>query len=259
MINVDVTSISNWGSTRLNDTTYEIADEVADVTKYWRYVDFESEDFDATKAINLVLDNEADIYVTPIDPGEYIKINTGIKDYVIYEKNADQSFGVVYRTKGAIEFDKILYDPVSLSSWDTAGWDKYAWDFDLNSVYNAIVDALRNEIFVGKYSKYYSTMICAMFRYVLSEQINVDWLAKSSTVEPLNLIGKSLTADDLLQRDEITVLTNFYSTVKSYRDKVRGGTVNKSSTDDVTTEIHEGLVIREYDSNGDLLDIYDIM
>ncbi len=259
MVNVDVVSIPNWGNTRLNDSSYEIADEIADVTKYWHYVDFRSEDFDPTKAISLVLDNEADIYITPVVSGDYIKINTGIKDYVIYEKNADQSFSVVYRTKGAIEFDKILYDPVSLSSWDSAGWDKYAWDFDLNSVYNAIVDALRHEIFVGKYSKYYSTMICAMFRYVLSEQINVDWLAKSSTIEPLNLIGKSLTADDLLQRDEITVLTSFYSTVKSYRDKVRGGTVNKSSIDDVVTEIHEGLVIREYDSDGNLLDIYDIM
>ncbi len=245
MINVDIGSVPNWGNTRLNDQSYEIADEVQNITKYWRYVDFQAEDYDPTRAISLVLDNEAGIYTNPIDIGEYVKINTGIKDYVIYEKNADQSFAVVYRTKGAIEFDKILYDPVSLSSWDTAGWERHPWDFDLNSVFNAIVDGLRHEIFVGKYSKYYSTVICAMFRYVLSEQINVDWLAKSSTVEPLNLIGQSLTSNDVLKRDEITVITNFYSTVKSYRDKVRGGTVNKNSSDDVVTEIEEDLVIRD--------------
>lgn len=252
MVNVDIRSIPNWGNTRLNDVEYQIADETADITKYWRYVDFKSEDFDSTKAIGLVLDNESDIYTNPIDIGEYVKINTGIKDFVIYEKNADQSFSVVYRTKGAIEFDKILYDPVSLSSWDSAGWDRYSWDFDLNSVYNAIVDALRHEIFIGKYSKYYSTIICAMFRYVLSEQVNVDWLAKSSTIEPLNLIGKTLTADDVLKRDEITVITNFYSTVKSYRDKVRGGTVNKNSNDDVVTEINEFLSIRDITGDEEL-------
>jgi hypothetical protein len=84
-----------------------------------------------------------------------------------------------------------------------------------------------------------------MFRHVLSEQVNVDWLAKSSTIEPLNLIGKSLSASDTLKRDEITVLTNFYSSVKSYRDKVRGGTVNKSSGDDVVTEINEFVTIRD--------------
>lgn len=245
MVNVDIVSVTNWGNTQLNATEYTIADEQADITKYWRYVDFKAEDYDPTQAISLVLASEADIYITPIAAGDYVKINTGIKDYVIYKKNVDQSFSVVYRTKGAIEFDKILYDPISLSSWDTAGWEKYPWDFDLNSVYNAIVDSLRNEIFVGKYSKYYSSVICAMFRYVLSEQINVDWLAKSSTIEPLNLIGKSLSASDSLKRDEITVLTSFYSSVKSYRDKVRGGTVNKSSGDDVVTEIEESLVIRD--------------
>jgi hypothetical protein len=245
MINVDIKSIPNWGFTRLNDAEYKIADETANITKYWRYVDFKAEDYDPSRAISTVLNNESDIYLTPISINDYVKINTGIKDYVIYEKNADQSFTVVYRTKGAIEFDKILYDPISLSSWDTAGWEKYGWDFDLNSVYNAIVDALRNEIFVGKYNKYYSSIICSMFRHVLSEQVNVDWLAKSSTIEPLNLIGKSLSASDTLKRDEITVLTNFYSSVKSYRDKVRGGTVNKSSGDDVVTEINEFVTIRD--------------
>ena len=259
MVNVDVITIPNWGNTRLNNTNYTIADDVADITNYWDYVDFMSEDFDSTKEISLVLENESDIYVSPIDVGNYVKINTGIKDYVIYRKNEDQSFTVVYRTKGAIEFNKILYDPISLSEYDTAGYDKYPWDFDLNSVYNAIVDALRNEIFVGSYSKYYSTIICAMFRYVLSEQVNVDWLTKSSTIEPINLIGKSLTSDDLLKRDEITTLTNFYSTVKSYRDKIRGGTVNKNSGDTVTIELDEGLVIREYDIDGNIVNNYDIL
>lgn len=259
MINVDITTLENWGETRLNDTEYKIADETADITKYWKYVDFQSENFDSTKAISTVLENESDIYTAGVDIGEYVKINTGIRDYIIYEKNQDQSFSVVYRTKGAIEFDKILYDPISLSTWDSIGNDVYPWDFDLNSVYNAIVDALRYEIFVGKYSKYYSTIICVMFRYVLSEQVNVDWLAKSSTIEPVNLVGQSLTNKDSLQRDEITALTNFYSSVKSYRDKIRGGTVNKTSTDEINTEVSETLVLREYDSDGDLIDTIEIL
>lgn len=259
MVNVDVITIPNWGSTRLNNTAYTIADDIANITKYWYYVDFKSTDFDSTKAISLILENESDIYVSPIDAGDYVKINTGINDYVIYRKNEDQSFSVVYRTKGAIEFDKILYDPISLSEYDTAGYDKYPWDFDLNSVYNAIVDALRNEIFVGDYSKYYSTIICAMFRYVLSEQVNVDWLTKSSTIEPVNLLGKSLVVSDTLKRDEISTLTNFYSSVKSYRDKIRSGTVNKTSGDVANTEISEGLVISEFDTDGNLVDSYDII
>lgn len=256
MVHVDIATVPNWGNTRLNSSAYKIADETVNVTNYWYYVDYMSEDFDPTQAISLVLESEADIYTSTISSGDYVKINTGIRDYIIYRKNVDQSFSVVYKTKGAIEFDKILYDPVSLSSWDTAGNDTYSWDFDLNSVYNAIVDSLRNEIFVGDYIKNYSKLICVMFRYIMSEQVNVDWLTKASTIQPVNLVGQDLTNNDALKRDEITVLTNFYSSVKSYRDKIRGGTVNKTVGENVNFEASESLSFKEFDSNGDLVDSY---
>jgi hypothetical protein len=113
------------------------------------------------------------------------------------------------------------------------------WDYDINSVFNGIVDALRDEIFIGKNSKYYSSIMCSMFRYVLSEQINVDWLAKSSTVEPVNLISQTLSNNDYVKRDEIGAITNFYSTVKAYRDKIRGGTVNKITIDTLNVSVFE--------------------
>lgn len=137
-----------------------------------------------------------------------------------------------------------------MSTYDTVPWDKFPWDYDLNGVYNAIIDSLRYEIFVGRYSKYYSKIMCTMFRYVMSEQIGVDWLTKSSTIEPVNLISSTLKADDSLQRDQITVLTSFYNTVKSYRDKIRSGTVDRTVTETVRMEVSEELMI--YD-NGELI------
>ena len=249
MINVDINSIDKWGSTQLNNEFYVIGDEIIDVPAFWRYVNYQSETFDATRQISLVVESIADIYSTIVPSGAYIKINTGIRDYSIYEKNADGSFNPVYKTKGAIEFSSDLYAPWSLSSYDTVGWDKLPWDYDLNSVFNAIMDSLRYEIFTGQYSKYYSSVMCTMFRYVMSEQTNVDWLAKSSTIEPVNLISSSLEVDDYLQRDQITVFTNFYNSVKSFRDKIRGGTVNRTVTESMQIEIDEKLKI--YDA-GDL-------
>jgi len=245
MVNVNISNIDAWGNTRLNNEFYVVGDEIIDVPKFWKYIDYQSESFDSTKEISLVLESTADIYTTTVTAGAYIKINTGIRDYTIYEKNVDGSFAPVYKTKGAIEFTSDLYAPWSLSSWDTISWDKVPWDYDLNSVYNAILDSLRYEIFTGQYSKYYSKIMCTMFRYVMSEQIGVDWLAKSSTIEPVNLISSTLESDDYLQRDQITVLTNFYNTVKSYRDKIRAGTVNRTVIDPVAMEISEELMIYE--------------
>lgn len=245
MVNVNISNIDAWGNTRLNNEFYVVGDEIINVPKFWKYIDYQSETFDSTKEISLVLESTADIYTTTVTSGSYIKVNTGIRDYTIYEKNVDGSFAPVYKTKGAIEFISDLYAPWSLSSWDTIGWDKVPWDYDLNSVYNAILDSLRYEIFTGQYSKYYSKIMCTMFRYVMSEQIGVDWLAKSSTIEPVNLISSTLETDDYLQRDQITVLTNFYNSVKSYRDKIRGGTVNRTVIEQVELEISEELMIYE--------------
>jgi hypothetical protein len=250
MINVDISNLDTWGNTRLNDKFYIIGDEIIDVTAFWTYTDYYSETYEPTKEISLVLESVAEIYTTTVTTGSYIKVNTGIKSYTIFEKNVDGSFATVFKTNGAIKFTSDLYAPWSLSSWDTIGWDKVPWDYDLNSVYNAILDSLRYEIFVAQYSKYYSKLMCTMFRYVLSEQIGVDWLSKSSTIQPVNLIGSSLEANDSLERDQITVLTNFYNTVKSYRDKIRGGTVNRTVVEPVQMEINETLEIYE---NGQLI------
>jgi hypothetical protein len=251
MANVNVSNIDEWGDTRLNNEFYVVGDEIINVPKFWSYIDYQSETFDSTKEISMVLESTADIYTTTVTSGAYIKVNTGIRDYTIYEKNVDGSFAPVYKTKGAIEFTSDLYAPWSLSSYDTVAWDKLPWDYDLNSVYNAILDSLRYEIFTGRYSKYYSKIMCTMFRYVMSEQIGVDWLAKSSTVEPVNLISSTLETDDYLQRDQITVLTNFYNTVKSYRDKIRSGTVSRTVIEQVELEISEELVI--YDNGVQIL------
>lgn len=93
--------------------------------------------------------------------------------------------------------------------------------------------------------KYYSSIMCSMFRYVLSEQVNVDWIAKSSTIEPVNLIAQTLSNNDYVKRDEIGTITNFYSSVKAYRDKIRGGTVNKVTVENTNITISETAVTED--------------
>jgi len=78
-----------------------------------------------------------------------------------------------------------------------------------------------------------------MLRYVLNEQTDVNWLQKSSTVEPLNLISQSLDPLAELERDNISVLTAFYSNVKAYRDKLRDSNIVKSNQELVATEIRD--------------------
>ena len=238
MLNVDTSEIADWDFGILTNTEYIIGDQQIDMTSYWNYADYRSEDYDARKAIDKIINDISLLYNATYAEGEYIKINDALdpKKYSIYEKTATGGFDVVFRKGSAIQF----VEEFETQGWDSAKWDSSeVWDYNTGSLFNGIVDALRKDIFVDKYAKYYSLIMCSMFRYILSEQINVDWLAKSSTIEPVNLIAQTLSNNDYVKRDEISVLTNFYSSVKAYRDKIRGGTINKVTADTLNVDIIE--------------------
>ena len=239
MIHINIDEVENWSNSILKKTAYLVGDTTINMKNYWTLGDFRSEDYDSTKNIGKIIDNISSLYNETYTVGEYIRINDPInpKEFAIYEKTISGGFDVVFKKNGAIQFTENF----NIYGWDSDIWDSatVAWDYDVNSVFNGIIDSLRDEIFIGKNLKYYSSIMCSMFRYVLSEQINVDWLAKSSTVEPVNLITQTLSNNDYVRRDEIGAISDFYSSVKAYRDKIRGGTINKVSIDTLNISVTE--------------------
>mgnify|MGYP000928586128 CR=1 FL=1 len=229
LLNVDISSLSQWGNI-LNQTSYTIFDTTIDLTQYWTYTNYQSADYDATKAISLTVNTLAELYSSYVTASSYIKV---LEDNSIYEKDSLGGFKVVYRTadadagRGAIKLSDELFS--TKGTWDGSKWDQInvPWDFDLNSVFYALMEAFRNDIFINEYNTSYSKMTCAMFRYVLSEQVNVDWLQKSSTIEPINISGSNLIRTNTLHRDDVVVISDFYSSVKSYRDKIRSSSITK--------------------------------
>ena len=245
LVHIDISSLSNWGDI-LNQTAYTIFGESLDLTKYWTLTNYYSEDYDPSKEISTVVKSLTDVYASSVSTNTYIKV---IDTNSIYEKDANGGYKLVYRVAdadnlhGAIKLSDELFDPKG--TWDGSKWEQInvPWDFDLCNVFYAIMEALRNNIFINEYETSYSKMTCAMFRYVLSEQVNVDWLQKSSTIEPINLVGNQLDKTNTLHRDDINVLTGFYSSVKSYRDKIRSSTVTKQLIENTVLSIEETLVI----------------
>lgn len=245
LLHVDVSSVPNWGDI-LNQTAYTLFDDVYDMTQYWTFVDYQSEDYDPAKEIAVTISTISEIYSSFVTVRSYIKV---LEDNTVYEKDANGGFKVVYRAadavnqRGAIQLSDELFDP--RGKWDGSKWDaiNVPWDFDLCNVFYAIMEALRYDVFVDAYKNNYSKMTCAMFRYVLSEQVNVDWLQKSSTIEPANLINKNLEKSNTLRRDDIGVFTEFYSSVKSYRDKIRSATVSKQLIENASLSVDETMLI----------------
>jgi len=241
LLNMDlVASIEGWDDL-IGQTQFMWGDQEINLTKMWYYTDYISTKYDSRKSIVKTVESQGDLIDLDVKIGDYVKVVTG---KAVYEKLVDGGWDVVKRTKGTIQFIDDLYDKKSLGGWDILPWDNTPWDFDLNAQVSVIVDALRHNIFVRQYRVNYSYMTCTMLRYVLSEQLNVDWLTKASTILPFNTIGQTFTTETELQRDNIAALNSFYNSVKAFRDKSRDGSVTKSLTEDVNMGIEEFPVMK---------------
>ena len=247
--NIDVfNSVSNWAY-RLNNNSFVYGDVNIDMPRLWTRVDYQSTDYDETKVPYTVAVDSAIYNNTSIAIGDYVEVaNTG----VIYEKVDTNDFAVVYRKNGTLEFISELYTVLDDDHWDSTPWDKLFYDYDVNAAIGTIADALRYDIFVGEWVVNYNKITCAMLRYVLSEQKYVDWITKSSTVEPINLLGQDLNRIDELERDNISTVSNFYTSVKAFRDKIRNGDISKQANDPVNISIDDPHVIKVTINYGDV-------
>jgi hypothetical protein len=264
--NIDLVKGVNGWNNRLtsNQQFAELSIDTGENSGLWYYADYQSDDFDINKAINVIILTLKEIFTTPANVGDYIKVlNDDSENYAIYKKLNNNGYSVVYRQNGTIQFsDQLIHytTPVvnnnsnnNITSWDGDLWDQNSWDYGLTTSLSfnnlndkilmakisTIVDALRYDIFVLNYAVNYNKIMCIMLRYVLSEQLNVNWVQKSSTIEPVNLINQSLSRIAELERDDIDVLTGFYNSVKAYRDKIRDSNVIKSNLEVTQVEMIE--------------------
>jgi hypothetical protein len=252
--NIDViNSIAGWNR-HLNDAV-SIGEETVDVTQWWSYVDYTSIAYDPTKSVAVVVGNnhEAIIESNNVSSGQYIKVANALNQTdVIYEKT-DNGLVVVWRKDGTIAFNELSRDTYDKRTWDGAPWDHYTWDDDLSLIFYCIIEALRRDLLVIDYQKYYNKLMCVMFRQVLSEQFHVDWLTKASTIQPYNLLGADLRERVELERDSSSTLINYFKNVKSFRDKLRDSVITKNISSPLDINIndpHAMNIVLTYDRHG---------
>lgn len=244
LINVDlVYGIPNWDQ-KLNQQNYIWADTTVDMQKIWEYADYYSIDYDFARAVTYLVDSRRQLQEINAQVGEYVRVLDQLSETdTIYEITTGGGFKVVYRKNGTVQFLSDLWTKPSAGGWDIVSWDSKSWDYDLNAQVGVVLETLRNDIYVGEYHVYYGNLICAMLRYTLSEQINTDWIQKASTIEPLNLISQTFVRPAEFERDNVSTLTGFFNTVKSYRDKIRDSNVNKEILESAEIGIEDSYVM----------------
>ena len=226
-----------------------------DTTLYWKYIDFYAKGYDETVAIqHLVPGSYALSSISNHSIGEIVKIeNIGSGGWLLLEKIDDVpevdytvNYKVIGRQNGTIQFSKLLYQNVT-SGFDNQVFDAYLYDREAINETRNIMQALQNDIFVDQLEVEWNKLFFASVRYALSEQVNIDWIFKTSFVRAQHNVGE-LKQKITFKNDNLPNYQDYVNEVKPYKTKVREYVSSYQKIEPTETSVTDFDLPPRYDS-----------
>ena len=125
---------------------------------------------------------------------------------------------VLYKKKNAtIKFLPMLWEK---NTWDSKPWDTVAWDEDKSVFWYYLVKALRNDLFIDKFTDNFNKWWFTMIRYALVENKQVDWAYKTTYVQ-LDVTTDVDTEARRYYKNGINEFIGYFNDVKPYHTKIR--------------------------------------
>jgi hypothetical protein len=180
LLNIDTVSKPNWDKYL---TVYKplSGKYTRDLTKYWKYVDYVSDDYvlaeETTKLKSLAEASSLDSTITNfaiID--DYNNITEA------YFKDGN-NITLAYRKNGTIQFLDAVWDGSLGDGWDNGRFDIHPWDEDASEIAGSILRALRYNIFTGEQTGYFNLLFFAMVKESLNQLKSSDWVTKTTYLE----------------------------------------------------------------------------
>jgi hypothetical protein len=216
-------SIYEWNGTSWNRTkiqTYK-------TNNYWSYTDWYATGTAEDVRIDKQVTYQYQLDSVSVNVGDHVKVTQADSGgWKIYKYTA-KGFENVGTENGTIKLSTKLYD-YSQDNTGYAGEDTYDENFfDQEPILETrkVLTALRDDIFTGALTKEYNTIFFIGLRYVLSEQLYVDWLFKSSflnitnSLRPLNQRKTYTTGKDDYVESYINEVKPFHTKIREYKLK----------------------------------------
>lgn len=210
-----------------------------DVTKFWNYVDWYDAGYSQFTKIDHLIDNTYYLVTLSANIGSIVKVkNIGSGGWLLLEKynnlttiDYTQNYKVVGRQHGTIQFSSNIYTFVNSS----VGFDNQLFDASLYDNFAAvelriIITAIRDKIFVDNLRVEYLKLFFSSLRYVLHEQVFIDWAFKTSFVKATHNVGE-LHEKVTYNNDNLSNFEDYINEVKPYRTKVREYVSSYNKTD----------------------------
>lgn len=230
LVEVDSTIEDRWAIYQYNETDREwfrAYYQEWNVSNYWSYVDYYADGYDASTAIDFVVEGSYELEAIGDQIGDVVKIkNIGSGGWLLLRKidsQAEVDYTVNYETigreNGTIKIsDKIFNKPIT--GFDQIGFDTTIYDREPYIETRKILETLQNNIFIDNLSIEFHNLFFLSLRYALTEQQSLDWAFKTSFIKAKHNVGE-LEQKVTFKNDNLASFEDFINEVKPYKVNIR--------------------------------------
>ena len=228
----DTNAFNTWSvyNYNANSKTWDkVRSQSFDVTKFWSYQDWYKEGYNQFTKIDYVIGTTYNLARINPSIGQIVKVNSvGTGGWLLLKRynsvislDYTQNYEVIGRQNGTIKFSNLLYDfNITTIGFDSGLFDSIVYDNMPVKELRIIIDTIKNKLFIDDLYVEYLKLFLSSLRYVLDEQIFVDWIMKSSFVKVTHKAG-DLKQKVTYRNDSLENYEDYVKEVKPYRTKIR--------------------------------------
>ena len=228
-----------------------------DVRNYWSYSDWYATGYNQFTLEDYTVNTFVDLNSLTTQIGQIVRIRMSNKGgWLLLEKYADvnsvdwtQSYNTIGIQNGTIQFSSKLYNfTLTDVGYDSSIFDGEGFDVVASTELRVILTAIKHNIFIDNLKQEYLNLFFNSVHYVLSEQVYVDWIFKTSFVKAQHNVG-ALDQPVNYPVDNLSNFEDYVAEVKPYRTKVREYVSNYESLDTAQLPITDFDLMPIYENN----------
>lgn len=187
----------------------------------WEWVDWYADGYDQTNTVPVrqVEDTSDLAFLEDEQDGDIVKV-VGTR-YSIYEYDSENDiYNLVAREASRLNILEDVYtsDPT----------------LEIAIELREIIQALRDNVFVGDLFVYNNSIFFALLNYVFSEQDDLDWAFKTTYIF-LDQTGRQLTQERVFQEDPFDAALEYITEAKPFHSKIRDFRITRETVFDTAT------------------------
>ena len=195
---------------------------------YWNYATYYDTGYDSTTVPAFQVTSEANLLtLTTAVTGDVAKVTSNDEGNFSFFAKTDTGWDEVIIERGTFQFNASMYsfstgnNNFEVTGFDNDGFDFGAFDKVPAQEIRQIVDALKNDVFIGDYEINMNELFFRLMEYALNENnFSQDWLFKTSFITVAHKI-RSLDQYNTFKFDNTDFIEDFINEVKPYKTKIR--------------------------------------